>query len=375
MSNAKIINFLGGVFVFIFLTVCLYAQDVYTVAGNGTYGYNGDGIPATSAELNYPWGVAADSFGNIYIADTNNSIIRKVNNEGVISTVAGTPGVFGYDGDDKLATMAQLDSPHSVAVDLLGNIYIADFNNYRIRKVDTAGIITTIAGIGLSGFSGDGGLAISAEISNSDGIAVDAIGNVYIADSAPNFRIRKVDIAGVITTIAGNGLSEYNGDFGPATEAAIGEPEAVTVDSFGNIYFCDYHNHIIRKVDSEGFISSIAGNGTSGYSGDGGVATQAQLNCPEGIVVDNEGNVYIADYGNNVIRKVNSTGIISTVAGNGNQGNSGDGGPAISAEFYNPSAVSLDSKGDLYIADQYNNLIRKVYSPFLPVPPNRDASQ
>ena len=335
------------------------APVIVTVAGNGGGGYSGDGGAATSAKIFYPYDVAVDSSGNIYISDNYNNRIRKVNTSGVISTVAGN-GTWGYSGDGGAATSSEIISPRGVAVDSFGNIYIADSYNNRIRKVDTSGVISTVAGNVTGGYSGDGGAATSAELNSPSGIAVDSSGNIYFADSGNN-RIRKVNSSGVISTVAGNGTQGYSGDGGAATSAELNYPAGVAVDSSGNIYIATWDSRI-RKVNSSGVISTVAGNGTNGYSGDGGAANSAELYYPDGIAVDSSGNIYIADIYNNRIRKVNSSGVISTVAGNGTGGYSGDGGAATSAELYYPYGIAVDSSGNIYIADSYNQRIRKVSS-------------
>jgi hypothetical protein len=330
---------------------------ISTYAGNGTQGYGGDGGAATSSELSDPPGVAVDSNGNVYIADSVNNRIRKVTPAGIISTIAGN-GSAGYSGDGGAATSAELNAPFGVAVDTSGNIYIVDRENSRIRKVTPAGVISTVAGNGTYGYSGDGGAATAAELANPTGVAADSGGNVYIADAA-NSRIRKVTPAGVITTVAGNGTPGYNGDGGAATSAEV-YPAGVAVDSGGNLYIADYGNQRIRKVTSAGVISTIAGNGAYGYSGDGGAATSAELNSPFSTALDSSGNLYIADYGNQRIRKVTPAGMISTVAGNGTSGYSGDGGAATSGEINNPFGVAVDSSGNLYVGDYSNQRVRKV---------------
>jgi N-acetylneuraminic acid mutarotase len=334
-------------------------------AGNGVLGYSGDGGPAASAEFSSPTGVAVDSSGNLYIVDADNNRIRKVTaSTGIITTVAGN-GTAGYSGDGGAATSAELDTPFGVAVDASGNLYIVDVNNDRIRKVTAStGIITTVAGNGTWGYSGDGGTATSAELFSPFGVAVDASGNLYIADSGNN-RIRKVTAStGIITTVAGNGTGGYTGDSGVATGAELNSPYGVAVDASGNIYIVDSGNNRIRKVTaSTGVITTMAGNGTAGYSGDSGAGTSAELNSPFGVAVDASGNLYIADTYNLVIRKVTaSTGIITTVAGNGTAGSSGDGGAATSAELSYPTAVEVDSPGNVYIADYNNNKVRTVGS-------------
>jgi uncharacterized protein (TIGR03437 family) len=392
----------------------LYIADVYnqrirkvangvitTVAGNGTQGYSGDNGPAAGAELYYPFGVAVDSAGNLYIADTDNNRIRKVAN-GVITTVAGSGG-YGLGGDQGPATSAQLTSPIGAAVDASGSLYIADQANLRVRKVangvittvagggsvaddnrpatsaqlfqpqgvaaDSAGgvyiadthdyrvrkvangVITTVAGGG--GAAGDNGPATSAQLLGPIGVAVDSAGNLYIADG---WRIRKVS-NGAITTVAGNGTPGFSGDNGPATAAQV-EPGALAVDSAGNLYIAEPSIHSIRKV-SQGVITTVAGTGTQGYSGDNGPAAAAQLAIPWGVAVDSDGNLYIADSGNHRVRKV-SNGIITTVAGSGMNGTWGDNGPATTAQLEDPYGLAVDSAGNLYIADWATDSIRKV---------------
>src|SRR3989442_392414 len=281
----------------------------------------------------------------------------------VISTVAGT-GSAGYSGDGGPATNAQLNAPFGVAVDASGNLYIAEWSNHRVRKVDASGVITTIAGIGVGGFGGAGGPATQAAVNSPEGVAVDAAGNIYIADSFNN-RVRKIDPSGVITTIAGTGAPRYTGE-GDATQVGLNDPSGVAADNNGNLYIADNSSHRIRKlVLATGTISTFAGTGVGGFSGDGGPATAAQLYNPTHLTVDRAGNVYIADYTNNRVRKVNvATGIITTVAGTatfGGQGAyAGDGGPATSAQFNKVSGVAIDPAGNLYIVDAQNKRVRKV---------------
>jgi prepilin-type N-terminal cleavage/methylation domain-containing protein len=319
------------------------AGIITTFVGNGTGGYSGDGGPATSANLFYPYGVAVDSSGNLYIADYYNNRIRMVTaSTGIITTVAGN-GTEGYSGDGGPATSAELNNPTKSAVDSSGNLYIADYGNQRVRMVTAStGIITTVAGNGTAGYSGDGGAATSAELWGPYGVAVDSSGNLYIVEIW-NFRIRKVTAStGIITTVAGNGTSGYSGDNGAATSAELWTPYGVAVDSSGNLYIADYGNNRIRKVTaSTGIITTIAGNGTAGYSGDGGPATSAKLHSPTGSAVDSSGNLYISEYGNNRIRKVTASGTICTVAGNGTSGYSGDNGAATSAELHTPSDIAV----------------------------------
>jgi hypothetical protein len=335
---------------------------INTIAGNGTAGFSGDNGLAGSAELNGPYGVAVDSGDNLYIADPDNNRIRKVAaGTGVITTIAGK-GTAGYNGDNGAASSAELNLPTGVAVDSAGNVYIADAGNNVIRKINTSGTITTVAGNNAEGYSGDNGAATNATLYTPTGVAVDSAGNLYIADTNNN-RIRKVGTSGTITTMAGTGTAGYTGDNGAANGATLNKPAGVVVDSTGNLYIADTGNDVVRMIATSGTISTIAGNGGAGYSGDGGPATSARLNSPYGLNLDSAGDIYVADSMNNVIRMVNTAGIISTVAGNATNGYSGDGGQATSAALSNPRGVALDSQGNFYLSDQNNNRIREVNTP------------
>ncbi len=361
----------------LFFTICfltlslLKAQIITTIAGNGTGLYSGNGGQATAAELHYPLGVTIDAAGNIYISDTENDCIRMINTGGIITTIVG--GGSGGLGDGGQATAATLYNPYNIAFDAIGNMYVNDFGHHRIRKVNTLGIISTIAGTGTAGYSGDGGPATAAKLYNPCGISVDIIGNLYIADFS-NYRIRMINTVGIITTIAGNGIRGYSGDGGQATAAQLGGNDGVALDVEGNIYITDSWNMRIRKISTTGIISTIAGTGFGigtgygGYSGDGGQATSAELDWPGQIVVDSIGNIYFSDSQNHVVRKINTSGIIATIAGDGfgagnpyGGGFSGDGGLAIAAELYSPYGIALDKTGcNLYIADAGNNRIRMI---------------
>jgi sugar lactone lactonase YvrE len=374
LPTSSTVDSLGNIFVSSPYLNQVYKVDLsgnFTlVAGNGIAGYGGDGGPATSAELLYPYGVAVDGSGNLFIADSGNARIRRVDGAtGIITTVAGNGArcyVFTDPcGDGGLATEASLWSPYSVAVDGSGNLFFADGYDYRVRRVDGGtGIITTVAGNGTScnpttDPCGDGGLATSAKVSAVYGIALDGSGNLFIADGGDN-RIRRVDhTTGIITTVAGNGTYGYTGDGGPATGAELYFPFGVFVDSSENIFIADTENHRIRRVDhTTGNITTVAGNGTAGFSGDGGLATSAELTYPLRVTVDGAGNLFIADYGNNRIRRVDaSTSKISTVAGGGT---GGDGGLATNAILAGPWGVSTNAAGDVFLSDQGAARVRRV---------------
>ena len=355
-------------FLFSFFFYSSNAQIITTVTGNGSSVCSGDGGQALFATLR-PHDVQVDRLGNIYIADESNARIRKIDTSGVITTIAGN-GTTGFSGDGGLATNAELNNPNAMVIDRFGNIYIADGPNNRIRKVDTFGIIKTIAGTGTYGYYGDGGLAVNAGIADAYSVAVDTLGNIYIADSY-NDVIRKINTSGIITTIAGNATAGFSGDGGPATSGQLSFPTGIILDDTGNIYIADASNNRIRKVSISGIISTVAGSGTVGtvpsgitgsYSGDGGLATAATLNTPFKIALDRYGNMFIADAWNYRVRKVNSVGIISTAAGDGIAGFSGDGGSATLAEITTPVGVSVDDNENLFIADLANNRIRKVHN-------------
>jgi YD repeat-containing protein len=337
---------------------------IITVAGHGDPVFEGDDGPAVAAGLETPWGVAVDAAGHVYATNSGeqgpvpNHRIRKVDGNGFITTVAGI-GDPGFSGDGGPATAARLNYPIAVATDAQGHLYIAERDNHRVRKVDPGGTITTVAGDGTAGFGGDGGPATSAQLNTPVGVVADAQGNLYIADSQ-NHRIRRVDPGGVITTVAGDGAAGFGGDGGAATSAQLNVPSGVALDSAGHLYIGDLENHRIRRVDPGGVISTVAGDGTAGFGGDGGPATSAQLHDPAGVAVDSVGALYIADTDNNRIRKVTAGGTITTVAGNGTADFTGDGGPATAAALNYPTGVALDSAGSLYIADRDNNRIRKI---------------
>jgi sugar lactone lactonase YvrE len=340
---------------FIVTGMTVDAQIINTIAGTKMGGYGPDTAVATTSKLNYPTGVAIDKSGNLYIADANNNRVRKVTTAGIITTIAGT-GKAGYGGDGRAATGAQLKYPTDVAVDDAGDVYVTDYRNSRIRKITTSGTISTVAGNGTIGVAGDGGPAYAAQLHDPAGIAVDADGNLYIADKY-NYRVRKIDRQGMIMTVAGNGYAGWEGDRGAATNARLNNPTGVTVDADGYIYIADRGNHCIRKVTPKGIITTIAGIGVQGFSGDDGPATAAKMNQPASVTVDKMGNVYVIDLGNNRIRKIDQNGVISSIAG-GAVGPGGDGGPAQKAFINFPTSIVADSLGNVLIADAGNHKVR-----------------
>lgn len=353
------------IYALIIFPVIAHAQTITTVAGNGTAGYSGDGAAATVAQLSEPNASFADAKGNLYIADYGNNVIRKVSTSGIITTIAGT-GTAGYSGDGGPASMAKLHNPNGVIQDDIGNIYFCDYSNHCVRKIDTSGTITTIAGTGISGYNGDSIAATSAKLSYPITLAFDHSGNMYIAD-ADNHRIRRVNTLGIISTIAGTGTAGFSGDGGPSVSAELNNPYGVALDAAGNIYIGDQSNNRIRRINTSGIITTFAGTGTSGYTGDGAAATLAQLNNPAQVWVDTGNNLLIADRYNNCVRKVNTAGTIYSIAGTGTAGYTGDGGPAIRATLHQVPGVSADIHGNIYIADFANNCIRKVSAPRLAV--------
>lgn len=333
---------------------------IVTVAGTGVPGYNGDNILAVNAQLYSPYGITVDGHGDLYIADLNNNRIRKVTAAtGIITTIAGT-GTYGYNGDNINAANAQLALPTNTAVDAQDNIFVVDFFNQRIRKI-SGGIITTVAGTGTAGYNQDNIPAIQAQISYPYGIALDAHGDGFFIADVGNNRIRKVNAAGTITTIAGTGAAGFSGDGGPAANAMLNAPYSVTVDGANAIYFSDNGNHRIRLITQSGQISTLAGTGTAGYNGEGLAPSATEFNEPTGLCIDNNLNITVADSRNNRIRRFFAFGgTVSTIAGNGLKDYYGDGGPAMDAGFIQPIGVFRDKKNNIFIADGAANKVRKI---------------
>jgi trimeric autotransporter adhesin len=337
--------------------------NIQTVAGDGTAGGTGDGGLATEAELNGPVGIFVDASGDLFIADANNNLVREVvASSGKIQTVAGN-GIAAFTGDGGNAIFAELSAPQSVSADSVGDLFIADTGNSVVRDVVvTSHAIHTIAGNLTQAYSGDGNLATNAALNGASDVALDGGGDIFIADGA-NEVVREVIAAtGLISTIAGRGPNNSTLSGTPATNALLSDPAGVFVDGSGNLFIADRGNNVVRKVTvATGAIQTIAGNGSAGYAGDAGPATSAALSAPASVSEDRFGNLFIVDSGNNVIRRVDAaTGIISTVAGNGSAGYSGDGAAATSAELRTPQRVAVDVFGNIYIADSANHVIREV---------------
>ncbi len=336
-------------------------QKINTIAGNGSAAFSGDGHSAVGASLFGPIAVAVDSAENVYVVDYYNNRVRRVSAAtGIITTVAGN-GVLGNNGDNSYGASAEI-CPSGIAVDKNGNVFISDGASGVVRKLNMAtGIITRVAGNNTWGYSGDGAAATDAALRANRGLAFDNNGNMFIAD-AGNHVVRMVDTFGIISTVAGNDTSGFSGDGGAATAARLDSPYAVAADGFGRLYITDYKNNVIRRVDT-GNIITYAGNNAllPGFTGSNIPATDAQLNYPQGIAVDPNGNLFIADANNNVIRKVDTFGVITTVVGNGSLGFGGDLGYVTGANLFNPYGVAVDYKGHIYIADANNERVRKTY--------------
>ena len=331
---------------------------ITTVAGTGERGLSGDEGPAIDALIERPTAVALDSQGNLYIADERNRRIRMVTPDGIITTVMGTES-YDVQSTDRHAFDTNLVSAYGIATDDEDNLYVLSRGHSKIFRVGDDGMARRIVGVGRRGFAGDGGPAVDAEINSSNHLVVDAEGNLFIADTG-NHRIRKVSTDGIITTIAGTGTVGFSGDGGPAVDASFAAPSAIAIDTEGNLYVADFNNHRIRKISKDGIITSIAGTGEAGYNGDGKPALEAQIGEPCGVAVDREGYVYIGDQINNRVRVVTPTGMMHTVAGTGVRGHTGDGGPAEEAQTSNPDIIALDRDGNLFIPDHINCVVRKL---------------
>ncbi|GAB3690755.1 hypothetical protein GCM10027592_08240 [Spirosoma flavus] len=331
-SLKSLIHF--GLFtILILLTIPLHAQLITTMAGNGTFGYGGDGGLATAASMEFPTDIAIDKKGNVFIVDNALWNIRKVAPNGLITTVVGgrNTGPLFY--------------PSSIAIDNNNQLFITDSEHHRICKLDTNGVLTTVAGNGTLGFNGDGGLATAASLARPWGITVDGLGNIFIADTE-NHRIRKIDTNGIITTVAGTGVSALSGDGGPATAASLNQPRGITTDNQGNLFIADQGNNRIRKIDTNGTIKTVAGS--------------TQLYEPFDVAVDIAGNLFIAENQNNCIRMIDPSGTMTTAIGNGQYAFGGDGGYAEKASLKTPFGVTIDNRGNLYVADMWNYRVRKV---------------
>ena len=326
---------------------------INTFAGNGQTGFSGDGGLATDASLNRPTDIASDPSGNLYIADESNGRIRKVTPDGIITTIAG-----GNIGDGQLATQANLYNPADVHITTQGELYIADNKHSRIRKIDANGIITTIAGTGQPGSSSNGQQALESSFPYPRGITIDDTHTLYLSTLAS--KIHTVDPHGITGTVAGNGRADYSGDGGQATNASLNKPNGIFIIPNGTLFVAEEKNHCIRMISPNGEITTVVGNGTAGYTGDGGSAADASLNHPRDVFIGTERNLYIADESNHCVRMVDRNGIITTVAGNGQFGASGDGGPATEATLSYPRSVYADAEGKIFIADRNNHAIRMV---------------
>ncbi len=362
------------------------AQTISTYAGNGVAGYGGDGGPATQALINRVDALAMDGAGNLYMADEKNNRVRKIDSNGVITTFAGT-GTAGFSGDGGLATQAQLNAPTGVCTDTSGNVFINDISNFRVRKVSPGGVISTVAGNGQGssvigttyGTLGDGGQATNASFSIVIRCATDHSGNLFVVDQGAHC-VRKINLQGIISTFAGHCVAAaasngYSGDGGPATSAVFNNPTAVSFDPSGNLYITDQANHRIRKVDATtNIITTVFGNGTQGSGGDGGLGTSASIAFPGSTVFDAAGVMYVADTVGHKIRKMDTNGIVSTIAGNGAAGYGGDGGPALQATLNDPFPITLDFEGNVYFGEFSNNRIRVISGGATVIPPALDSS-
>jgi len=364
----KIVKFISCILAFLLWNInATLAQGPFniisTVAGDSSIGYNGDGIPASRANLYSPIGLAISKSGNIYISDTYDYMIRMVDTNGLIHTLVGAySSGAGFGGDGGPDTNAKIGLSFGITIDTIGNIYFVDEGNARIRKIDTFGTITTIAGTGLATYNGDNIAATAANIGPAD-LLVDDSGNVIFSDGNNN-RIRKINTSGIITTIAGNGTYSYGGDGGTSLDAAIGSPYGIAFDQYGNLFVAQTDFNVVRKIDFNGNITTVAGCDSLGSSGDGGPATLARLAAPIGISVDNLQNIYICDRNNYKIRIITPDGVINTFGGTGSYEYNGDGIPCYEANM-DPVMIKLDKKGNLFFTDFNNSRVRKINNPLI----------
>ncbi len=337
---------------------------VFTVAGTGAAGFSGDGGAASAAGLSWPRDVTMGGDGSLFIADTNNHRIRRIRTDGVIETIAGAGGP-GYDGDGGPAAKALLNAPRGGCAAPDGTLFVVDTGNHCLRKIDRRGGIATIAGNGRPGYSGDGIPAVQAQLSWPQAVTASEDGSVYIADSG-NHRVRKISPDGVISTIAGTGVAGYGGDHAPAVAAQLSHPRGIAMDRDGNLYVGDSDNDRVRKIAPNGLITTIAGTGRAEFRGDGGPALQADLAGPRGVAAADDGSLWIADCDNSAIRRVIPGGIIQTIAGIGLEGYTGDGGPAAAAMLGDPHGICATSAARIFFAEPHNHCIRMLVSPALP---------
>jgi sugar lactone lactonase YvrE len=335
----------------------LALAPLQTYAGTGVGGYNGDGLARSQTQLSTPQGVATDAAGDLFVVDTGNNRIREIASDGTVSTVAGD-GVAGYTGDGVAASAAGLSYPNDVAVDAAGDIFIADTSAHRVREVTSDGIIHTVAGDGVPGATGDGGPATQAELNQPVDVALDGRGDLFISDGTTN-SVREVTPDGIIHTFAGTGAAAYNGDGIPASRANVNDPTGLAIDASGDVFFTDTGDHRVREVTPDGIIHTIAGTGLSGYLGDHGLATYAELAAPVALALDAQGDLFVGDIGNGTVRVITG-GVIVTLAGTGTPGASGDGMPGALSQLDWPMGVAVDAAGELFVADSYVNRVREL---------------
>jgi sugar lactone lactonase YvrE len=338
----------------------LATPTLVTIAGTGEAGAGGEKVSATSSPIFSPQGLAFDTKGRLNLAETLNHRIRRVGPSGKIVTVIGGDGTSGasaagYAGDNDAAANVRFNLPRAITFDPDGNLFVLDSGNNRVRKVDSGGTVTTVVGngpigVGQGTFTGEGLTPLEAALDDPAGLTLDAQNHLTIADTGSH-RVRQVGADGRLTTIAGDSSPGRTGDGGPATRAQLTSPAGLLFDASGNLYIADVAEHVVRKVDRSGTITTVAGTGTAGFSGDGQLATQAQLNQPRGLAMDTAGNLFIADSANHRVRKVDAQGMISTVAGNGQTLFAGEGGPALQAGLRGPVALAVDTAGNLFIGD------------------------